>query len=370
MKAIPATPAGAGRPGGSARRKAGLALAAVLSVLSVLAAERAPSAAGRLYREKVRAAEYMRQGMEAVLQAKRERGLALDPQADPNRTGMIGERYSALTTTLGPLEVKRTTTNPNFAAAIVEMLAEAGVRPGDLVAAGFSGSFPALSVGVLAAARAMGVELLVISSVSASTWGANQPGMTWPDMEAALAKQGLFAVRSLAAAPGGSPGALDNSLFPGGERLALEAIRRSGVPVLLEGDYRRSVERRMELYLSRAAGRPIRVFVNVGGAMDNLGRCESAWEAAAGLVRRLPPCPEAEQGVAYRLADRGARVINLLNIREICSRYGLPLDPVPLPAVGEGGIYRARRFPFLPIGLLLALCAALLAIARWSGRAR
>jgi hypothetical protein len=32
-------------------------------------------------------------------------------------------------------------------------------------------------------------------------------------------------------------------------------------------------------------------------------------------------------------------VIHLLNVKGLCERYGLPWDPRPLPAPGEGPVY-------------------------------
>ena len=151
-----------------------------------------------LLAKKVAAARVMQQGMEAVRLEKARVGLAPDPDDDPRGSGMIGERMTDLTTTVGSLPSKRTSTRPEFAAAAVEMLVEAGAREGDRVAVSFSGSFPALNVAVLSAVKALGLRPVVISSVGASMYGANQPGMTWLDMEAVLARDGILPYRSAA----------------------------------------------------------------------------------------------------------------------------------------------------------------------------
>jgi len=75
----------------------------------------------------------------------------IDEGLDPNRTGLIGPQYSPLFTTVGHLEAKRTTTNPAMAALLVHLLQEAGVEPGDRIAIGASGSFPALMIASLSA---------------------------------------------------------------------------------------------------------------------------------------------------------------------------------------------------------------------------
>ena len=58
---------------------------------------------------------------EAIYAEKLSRGLEMDAGADINRTGMIGLDYSFITTTVGNLEAKRTSTNPNMAAVVVDM---------------------------------------------------------------------------------------------------------------------------------------------------------------------------------------------------------------------------------------------------------
>ena len=93
--------------------------------------------------EKAAAADLMKTAIQTI-KAERERvGIPRNPMTDPGDTGLIGEAYNNLTTTTGSLASKRTSTNTQFAAVVVGMLAEAGVRTGDPVAVSFSGSFPA-----------------------------------------------------------------------------------------------------------------------------------------------------------------------------------------------------------------------------------
>ena len=93
--------------------------------------------------------------------------------------------------------------NPNFAAVVVEWLKELGVKSGDVVAVGASGSFPAMNIAVYAALHELGIEPIIISSTAASQWGANEPSFTWLDMEAVLRKSDVFPYKSVAASLGG-----------------------------------------------------------------------------------------------------------------------------------------------------------------------
>ncbi len=353
------------RPGSSIPLLA-LAALAILAVVAVRVLRTDSSVP--LEAEKREAARLMAEGEKLIAAAKAERGVAIERADDPNGTGLIGARYTPITTTLGPLEVKRTSTNPAFAAVVVELLREAGVRRGDLVAAGFSGSFPALNLAVLSAAKAMGVTLEVISSATASTYGATDPAMTWLDMEAELARMGLFETRSIAASPGGYESSLTDTFFPGSRDLATQAITRNGIPLLAAEGMSAAVAERMAAYLANARGRPIRAFVNVGGASYNLGSSEDMFKLRSGVVRDLPAVPDDTKGVISRMADRGLPVVSLLNVREMALRYGLPLDPVPLPAPGEGEPFRQRPSPLVPLAALACLLAAFVGAALWQRR--
>lgn len=275
------------------------------------------------------AAILMAQGTEAIAAARRAQGLGF-PSEDVNRTGLIGLPGSAMTSSVGVLAAKRTTTNPNWATVVVRLLREAGVRRGDTVAAGFSGSFPALNLAVSAAARSLDIRLVSVAAVSASNWGANDPRFTWLDMERILTRAGL-AEPSVAASVGGTRDA-GVDLPPGGTSLVRQAIARSAVPLITAPSLEESVQRRMALYAEAAGGAPITAFVNVGGAQANLGACDESFLRASGLVTTLPPCAPGRQGVAHQFLARGVPVISLLNVRDLALRYGLPIDPIPLPS--------------------------------------
>ena len=124
--------------------------AGVLSLAAFSLVELWPSGAEpRCLDAMVRAGQIMEQAIQAIRERREQTGAGFDPGIDPNRTGLIGPEYTPLTTTIGELEAKRSTTNPNIAGFIVYLLCKAGVKPGDSVAIGSSGSFPALMVASL-----------------------------------------------------------------------------------------------------------------------------------------------------------------------------------------------------------------------------
>jgi hypothetical protein len=99
----------------------------------------------------------------------------------------------------------------------------------------------------------------------------------------------------------------------------------------------------MKLYEERARGRPIRAFINIGGAWANLGESPRVLELEPGLVEATALPQKEERGVLFEMANRGTPIIHLLFIRGLSERYGLPWDPTPLPEPGHGDIHRKAR---------------------------
>ena len=151
------------------------------------------------YDEMLQAAKVSAQAA-AILKLERlEKGVFVDPVNDPAETALIGQEYSQITTDRGYLDAKLASTDPNFAAVIVEMLHQLGLERGDCVAVAVTGSFPALNISALAALETFGARPVVISSVGASNFGATDPYFTWLDMERLLVEKDVLKTRSTAA---------------------------------------------------------------------------------------------------------------------------------------------------------------------------
>ena len=196
------------------------------------------------YQLKIEAAQIMQQAIEVI---KSHRVNKINPRYDPNFTGLIGKEFTPLTTSTGNLIAKRTATNPDWAAVLVEMFMELGLKEGDIVAAGASASFPGLIIATMSAAKAMNLKLILISSIGASQWGANDPEFTWPDMEKLLFKKGIFPYRSIAISMGGDDDRGIN-YFGNEEQVFMSIIKRSGLQLIYEKSLTESIKKRMELY--------------------------------------------------------------------------------------------------------------------------
>lgn len=309
----------------------------------------------------LQAAQLLDRCFQQVKGYKEELGIPLQ-ELDYHQTGMLGEGYTGITTTLGALEAKRTTACPDMGALCVRLLQEAGVRPGDTVGAGFSGSFPAMNLAVVAACQAMEVRLVYISSVGSSTYGANNPELTFPEMVHRLVEDGLLETDSAAVTLGGGSD-VGGGMEPALVEEVTGRLKGMGLPLMAEEDFQRNLERREELYRTQG---PIRCFIAVGGNVTSMGRGESGIGLGQGLLRpERPPRLTQESGLVQRYLAQGISVIHLLNIKRLAADYGMPFDPERWPEPGASPVYFRASYPALPLWLGLAGAAVLLGLCAW-----
>jgi poly-gamma-glutamate system protein len=294
------------------------------------------------------AAALMIRASGVIREAKAARGLLQGKDLDPNQTGLIGPEWSETTTTPGSLSAKRTLTNPDFAALLLRLFREAKLRPGDPVAVVLSGSFVGGNVALLSALQSYGLRATVIASLGASMYGAADPAFTWLDMEAAVRSAGIWRVHSSYASLGGEAG-MAKDLGEDGRRTLLAAVRRSGVPLLESRSFAEAVDQGAAVLGMHSGERP-KLLVNVGGTQIALGECPEAENIPPGLITRALECSRGTPGLVQAALQQGIPVLNVFKVRELAQRYGLPLDPVPLPPPGKNRlIYGARKKAPIPL---------------------
>ncbi len=322
------------------------------------------------YAEKLAAARLARRAHEALRAEALARGYEPDPETDPRGTGLVGELITPTTSNSGHLGAKQQTLNPNFAAVVVHYLRRAGVKPGDVVAVGASGSFPGFNVAVYAALESLGARPLVITSVSGSQWGANRPDFTWLDMEAALRKRGVINIKAIAGSRGGiedrAQGVSDE-----GQSLLDAAMARNGVRNLAPPTYQASVERRMEAFDEAAGGDAVKAYINIGGGTASVGTRVGKRLFKPGLNRFAPKNVAKIDSVMGRYALAGVPVIHLVRVAQFVERYGFDPAPTAQHPVGEGRIYkRAVYNRWLAGSVILLVLGALIAVVRtdWGHR--
>lgn len=291
-----------------------------------------------LYESMLKASEKMENSMKAVKNCRKENGTEINHEFDINRTGIIGKENTPITTTMGSLEAKRTTANPNFAGLMVKLMNEAGVKNGDTIAVEASGSFPGLILAVFSAAHVMDLQIIFIGSLGASQWGANDVEFHWLKMQNCLLEKNIFSYKPAAVSMGGEND-IGEGMDPEGRVELLRAIRESGAMFVYQSDLKRNVEQKMTVFKQHAGEGEIAAFINIGGSYSGLGTDSEVLKVKPGLTRikRFPP-PE-RRGLLFEMAAQGYPVIHLLYIHGIVQAYGLPWDPVPLPKPGKGAVY-------------------------------
>lgn len=297
----------------------------------------------------------------------RERRLELqappDRADDPNDTGLIGPMFTGITTTQGLLEAKRTTTNPNTGALMVRLLHEAGVRSGDTVGVNMSSSFPAVNIALLCALEEMGVRGIVFSSIGSSTYGATLPTLTYPDMEQLLLRGGLISQQSCYLSLGGSQD-LGQDMDPESVKQISDRLREQGYQFLSFTDFAENLDFRYQYYMESQ----VTCFINIGGNLPSFGGSSLMTHLEGGVVTSLP-LHEAGDGLIQRFLSASIPVVNLLGMKDIYTSYGLPIDPIPIPDVGEGGVYFKASYS-KPLALLFLVVSGGLLWKLWQSNRR
>lgn len=309
-----------------------------------------------LYDTAVRAAERMQACMDSVRAEKLSRGIEIPPE-DRFETGLIGEDFNFITTTLGDIAAKRTTTDPDMAAMMVFMLDEAGLKEGDVLGCNFSGSFPALNIAVLCACEETGITPVYVCSCGASTWGGNNPGFCFPEMAVLLYEQGLISTAPALITPGGgddAAGGVDSDMFSE----IWDRVSALGYPVMFGKEYSGNLNARLELYDSA----DIDCFISVGGNITSLGNNMIVDVLGQGILDTEVPVINSGSGLLEIYLHRGVPTILLLNIRQLMTDYGLPFDPDSRSAPGVASIYYTVQRPLYYIwtGLAAELLLAFL----------
>jgi poly-gamma-glutamate system protein len=237
---------------------------------------------------------------------------------------LIGPELSELTTTLGDRAAKQTTLNPAFASLIVRLLSDAGVRKGDAIAVGCSGSFPGLLIAVLSASAAMELEPGIILSLGASSFGASDPDFTILDMHMLLHEKGLTQHLPLAVSPGGDLD-IGREMEPETVSRLVESVPQYGIPLIFEGNLVRNRAIRDSIYFS-GSDDGITAFINSGGGYANMGTSSLSLLLKPGIVRKAKMPPPESRGVIHDMLERRVPVIHLLYIKGIATRYRIPWD--------------------------------------------
>jgi len=312
------------------------------------------------YDEKIKASMIMQDALKAIREERINRGIDIDKSMDINATGIIGLEYSPITTTLGSLEAKRTSTNPSFAAVIVDMMKELNLEKGDWIAVNFSGSFPALNIAVLSAAQALELNPIIMSSVGASTYGANIPEFNYIHMEELLYNKGILQSKSIINSLGGSND-MGSDMDEDIRNMILHQLSQYKRNILIEEDLNKNIEKRYDIYQSESKKR-IKCFVNVGGNLVSLGSSGDWNDVGSGIIKPGANKAIPASGLIGKFLSQGIPVINIINIKELAVKYDIPIDPYPIPQIGKDKIYYTYKYPVNMVLFIVIIAAIVIYI--------
>ncbi len=345
-----------------------LIVLSILSLLAFIAVENSKVDVKQdWYNEKLEAAKLSQLAANYLKNYRLENGVFIDVINDPNQTALIGQEYTLVTTDRGYIEAKLSTTNPNFAAVIVQLLKDAGLNDNDKVAIAMTGSFPGLNISVMAALETLNLKPIIITSVGASNYGANDPYYTWLDMENILYKSNVFHSRSVAASIGGGSD-IGRGLSPEGRELITNAIERNNVDFISEKHLENSIVRRMNIYEEFSQEKPIKAYINVGGGIASLGNTINGKLIPPGLTELLPMRNFPVNGVIIQMGQQDIPIIHLLNINRLLAEYGLPASPVPLPEPGVGEIFIQKKYSVIVTSIATLLLVIVIILIYFSER--
>jgi poly-gamma-glutamate system protein len=292
------------------------------------------------YKQQVEAAKIMKRSIDEISKKRNALNIYIDKNIDPNKTGLIGKEISKITTTLGNLEAKRTTTNPDFAALLVRYFKNANLKNGDVIAIGASGSFPSLILATLTAAKTLKLKPLLIYSFGSSMYGANIPEFTFLDMLSHLNKNNILDYKPIAVSFGGNNDRADSLIFADNRNIFFSLAEKTKIPLIYENNLENSIKKRMSYYENTFSNKKVKCFINIGGASVNYGNTEKSLNFPNGLVRPFSyHIKHEEKGLIFEYIEKNIPVINLINIRSIAKNNGISIDPVPLPKVSYSDVY-------------------------------
>ena len=299
------------------------------------------------YKDKVEAAQLMKQAMKILKESRMEKSVFIDIENDPNETGLVGSPFSLITTDEGDLDAKLTTLDPNFSAAVVDLMYQIDLTAGDTVAVLMTGSMPGANMAVVTACEALGIHPVIITSIGASQWGANQVDFTWLDMESILYENDLIPARSIAASIGGRND-MGRLLSPAGRKLITENIAVHQLPLIRRDRLAENIQDRMELFKSVHPIGQYNAVINVGGGVASLGTSFNLKLLPPGVVTRTDISnigrPGGIEGVMAKFVKANVPALHILNIRPLIGQFNMPFAPIPIPEIGMGSLYAEERY--------------------------
>ncbi|MBQ7275652.1 MAG: poly-gamma-glutamate system protein [Bacilli bacterium] len=300
---------------------------------------------------------------ESIKELKIQKGIGISEE-DVLNTGMIGSnKRTAITTTEGVLEAKRTSCNPEWAGVIVRRLMENGLEENDEVILIFSGSFPALNIAAMAACEVLNLKTIIFASIGASYYGANQEDFTFFDMAKHLNDSNILNKKIDYVSLGG---ALDIGFDFHNDTIKNEIINRINeacVNFIYEENYRLNIDNRLNIIYNEVPN--VKMVINTGGSLIAYGQGLYAYTKTGffegALYKRtlnyiINNRPD-NMGLLECLHLLGVDVFSMRDIRYLSSLYGIEYDPIKMPKIASSAAFYVDKYNIIYpiIGIVVSI---------------
>lgn len=272
--------------------------------------------------EMMQAVELTKKWFNIIQEQKEIRNIYSDAISNVPYNFLLGNDFTFTTTTLGSINAKEISTNPDFSALMIKLITEAGIKEGDKVGLIISGSFPSLAISTLAALQILKIDVLLSSSLGSSSFGANQEGATWLDMENWLIDKGGLNYHSIIVSKG-AENDIGLGLTEEGNAILEDAAKRNSRTLYMPQSLSQAITDRVNLYKSNN----ISLLINIGGNQAAMGRCAHSVSIPNGLHKNIQLCDDDLRGVIQEINSTGVPIINLLNIKDLANRYKMDIAP-------------------------------------------
>ena len=308
------------------------------------------------YYEKLQAANLAAKAMATLKEEIIRKHIPSDSINDPNATYLVGTKHSAITENQQSLTEVLIALNPNFSAAIVEMFTELKLIKGDIVALNVTGSFPGLNIGVLSACEIMKLDPVIVTAVSSTSFGANNPEFTWLDMETLLYQKGIFSNKTIAASLGGEN---DNGegISPDGRILLRRAIERNNTRLINSTSLADNIGERFKIISNYAMrkNKKISVYIDVGGTITGFGQSVHDTLVKAGINKYPEQQFFSNYGLIQRMTENRIPIIFLGDIAGLAIARGLTIAVVPQPLPGEDELFCKEKYS-VKLAIFFLIC--------------
>jgi poly-gamma-glutamate system protein len=180
----------------------------------------------------------------------------------------------------------------------------------------------------------LGAEIILIPSLGASQWGANDPEFSLIDVLMLLNAEGVIRTRPLAVVLGGASG-LGRNMENTAPDILRASVRRHGALLVEDTPLKAMVDRLTALVDRAAGGRDqLKLMVKVGGSVISVGNCRENQNYTTTIRPRTDSCTGTTSGLLYLKGTEDVPVIHILDMTGLSKELGLPYDPSPFPAPG------------------------------------